>query len=257
MVLIYIHTNRPRCMMKKTEIEGTVALVTGANRGIGKAITIEVLENGASKVYACARDTNTLKELKEKYGERLVPTELDVTNDNPIEKLSRISPDVEILINNAGILIPGGFSTGNAMETLKSHIDVNLLGVAKVTNAFYKIIKDKHSGAIVTISSSAGLTNMPSIMTYSVSKAAVHSLIQGLRAELKDTKILVTGVYPGPIETDMTKSWEMKKTSPEVVAKNIIQGIIDGAEDIYPDPASEKMGKTYASSPKDLEKQFI
>jgi len=97
---------------------------------------------------------------------------------------------------------------------------------------------------------------MPMVATYSVSKAAVHSLTQGMRAELKDSNVLVMGVYPGPIDTDMAKDLPMDKDTPENVAKNIGDGLKEGHEDVFPDVMSAQIGAFYASSPKGVEQQF-
>jgi short-subunit dehydrogenase len=242
--------------MKEVTVEGTVAFVTGANRGIGKATTVELLEKGVKKVYAGVRDTSSLSELVDKYGERLVLVELDVTSDESITAAAAVATDVEILINNAGVIPMGNFLGGKLEETLKTNLDVNLWGVVKVTNAFLPTMKDLDSAAIVSVSSMAGLANMPMMMTYSASKAAVHSVIQGLRAELKDSNVLVSGVYPGPIATDMTKGFDMEMETPENVAKAVVQGIEDGVEDIFPDPMSKQMGAAYMTSPKEVETQF-
>jgi NADP-dependent 3-hydroxy acid dehydrogenase YdfG len=242
--------------MKEVTVEGKVAFVTGANRGIGKATTVELLEKGVKKVYAGVRDTSSLSELVDKYGERLVPVELDVTSDESITAAAAVATDVEILINNAGVIPMGNFLGGKLEETLKTNLDVNLWGVVKVTNAFLPTMKDLDSAAIVSVSSMAGLANMPMMMTYSASKAAVHSVIQGLRAELKDSNVLVSGVYPGPIATDMTKGFDMEMETPENVAKAVVQGIEDGVEDIFPDPMSKQMGAAYMTSPKEVETQF-
>ena len=116
---------------RRISIEGKVALVSGANRGIGKAITIELLENNIKKVYAGARDVNSLNELKEKYGERLIPIELDVTKDETIENVSKTATDVEILVNNVVILCP---STGNTFCICKLLIRVKHSFCARAGN---------------------------------------------------------------------------------------------------------------------------
>ena len=240
----------------KISIKDKVALVSGSNRGIGKAITEALLENGAKKVYAGARNVESLNELKAKYGERLVPVELDVTKDATIARVAETAQDVEILVNNAGVLVPGNFTNGNLLESMQANFDVNVWGLVKLTNALFSSIKSRESGAIVCVSSVVGLANMPVATTYSASKAAVHSIIQGLRGELKGSNILVAGVYPGPIDTDMAKGFEMDKDSPENVAKNVINAIENGVEDIFPDVMSEQVGAGYASSPKAIETQF-
>ena len=243
-------------MAKNITIQGKVAFVTGANRGIGKAITTELLEKGAVKVYAAARDIKSLSELTEQYGEKVIAVQLDVTDDASIAKAAETATDVQILINNAGIIPMGSFLGGNLIESLKANLDVNVWGLVKVTDAFIKPMAELELAAIVNLSSLAGLGNMPMMLTYSASKAAVHSITQGLRAELKDTGVLVSGVYPGPIDTDMTKGFEMPKDSPENVAKNVVQGIEDGTEYIFPDAMSQQMGPLYMTSPKEVERQF-
>ena len=242
--------------MKQTQVEGKVALVTGANRGIGRAIAVELLENGAAKVYACARNTSALEDLKNQYGERMVPVQLDVTNQAHIDAAAAQAGDVDILVNNAGVLVPGNFSMGNVEETLKANFDVNVYGLANVTSAFYNGIKEKNSGAIVNVASVVGLANMPMGSTYSASKAAVHNLTQGIRGELKQSNVLVACVYPGPIDTDMTDEFEVDKDSPENVAKNVVQGIKNGVEDIFPDVMSQQVKEGYNANPKAVEEMF-
>lgn len=244
-------------LKKQIAIEGKVALVSGSNRGIGKAITIALLEKGAKKVYAGARNLESLQELKAKYGDRLIPVQLDVTKDQSIADAAQIATDVDILINNAGILAYGSFSDGNLLESLKSNLEVNLWGLVKVANAFYSGMKQRNSGAIVTVSSVAGLLNMPTVLAYSISKAAVHSVVQGLRGEFSKSNILVSGVYPGPVETDMTKGFEMEMESPENVAKVIIQGLREGEEDIFPDAMSQQFKQGYYMSPKAVEQRYL
>ncbi len=241
---------------KNVSIDGKVALVSGSNRGIGKAITIELLERGAKKVYAGARNTNLLNDLKEKYGERLVPLELDVTSDESIAKAAELASDVEVLINNAGVFDFGSFIGGNLLSSLDNNLKVNLYGPVKLTNAFLETLKKSDSGALAIVCSAVSFGNMPMGLTYSVSKAAAHSVVQGLRGELKDSNLLVSGIYPGPIDTEMTKDFEMDKTSPETVAKSVVKGLEGGKEYIFPDPMSEQMGQLYFSDPKEVEKQF-
>lgn len=240
----------------KINPEGKVVFISGANRGIGNAIAKELLESGARKIYASARDTSTLSSLIDKYGEKVVAVELDVTSLDSIKKATEKITDVEILINNAGILNPGGFISADAIDTLKTHLEVNVYGLINLTNALADTIKSKETGAIVNLSSVAGLGNMPMLGTYSASKATVHSITQSMRGELANHNILVSGVYPGPIDTDMAKGFEMEKDSPENVAKNVVEALRKGTEDIFPDSMSSQVGVGYAASPKSIEKEF-
>ena len=232
------------------------ALVSGANRGIGRAIVVELLEKGARKVYAGARNVDSLASLQETYGDRLVPLALDVTNPATIALAAAQVEDLDLLVNNAGVLVFGSVLAENAEESLKQNLDVNVFGVINLSNAMADKLKKESETAIVNISSMAGLGNMPMLGTYSVSKAAVHSITQGIRAEMAPHNTLVTGVYPGPIKTDMTVGFDMEMDTPQNVAQSIVQGLSDGTEDVYPDMMSREAGTYYASSPKGIEQQF-
>lgn len=240
----------------KVDPKDKVVFISGANRGIGRAIAVEFLEQGARKVYAGARNIQTLDSLKEQYGDRLIPVAVDVTDQQSIQAAAAIASEVDILVNNAGILAPGGFIGESAVESLNQHFSVNVLGLINLTNALVDSLKNSEEAAIVNVSSVAGLANMPIIGTYSASKAAVHSITQSMRGELAADNILVTGVYPGPIDTDMAKGFEMEKDSPENVAKDIVNGLAEGAEDIFPDIMSKQVGQQYQSDPKALEVAF-
>lgn len=244
--------------MSKVNINpaGKVAVVSGSNRGIGRSITIELLERGAKKVYAGARNTGALKELQDKYGDRLIPVSLDVTDDTSIKAAVEQVEDVDILINNAGVFAVGGIFSDQAYNSLQTNLDVNVWGLVKLSKGLVNQLRKPEETAIVNISSVAGLGNMPMAATYSVSKAAVHSVTQGMRGELANTNTLIMGVYPGPIDTDMAKDIPMDKDTPQNVAQNIIQGLINGEEDIFPDVMSEKIGVFYGSDPKGVEKEF-
>lgn len=244
--------------MKKIQIQNSIALVSGANRGIGKAITEELLNKGVKKVYAGARKKESLNELTEKYGERVIALQLDVTDQKSVNQAAEIASDANVIINNAGVLSPGGYRSETMVESLKNNMEVNVLGVARLTQATIPNLK-KQSGqtSIATVASIAGLANMPMENAYSASKAAAHSIIQGLRAELEGENVNVAGIYPGPVDTDMIKPYEgFDKVSPEVLAKNVVEGIENGDEYIFPDPMATQFGEAYSNSPKDAEKML-
>ncbi len=242
--------------MKKIEIKSSIALVSGANRGIGKAITEELLNKGAKKVYAGARKKESLAELKSKYGERLVPIELDVTNQTSVENAAKQTEDITMLVNNAGVLAHGSYETKDMMDSLEKNLAVNLFGVARLTQAVLPNLKNKSNTAIVTVSSVAGLANMPLENGYSVSKAAAHSLIQGLRGDLKEDNILVSGIYPGPIDTDLAKYIDLDKDTPQNLAQNVVNALEQGQEDIFPDVMAKQVEQTFFSAPKQVETMF-
>lgn len=244
--------------MSKVKIDpkGKVALVSGGNRGIGKAIVVELLERGASKVYAGARNPDTLSVLADKYGDKLVPLKLDVTDATSVAEAAKTASDAEILINNAGVLKFDSLLAKDAAETFAFHLSVNVHGLISLTNALVDRLRSRSAAAIVNVSSLAGLGNMPVIGTYSITKAAVHSITQGYRAELANDNVLVTGVYPGPIDTEMAKDLPMEKDSPENVAKAIVDGIASGVEDVFPDVMSSQAGAAYGKDPKAIEREF-
>lgn len=242
--------------MTKVNPKGKIVFVSGANRGIGKETVIELIEKGAKKVYAASRKVEALQELVDQFGDKVVPVELDLTNSASIQAAAKSVGDIDILINNAGVLIGGYSSAENSLETLKQNFQVNVFGLIELTQAFSKSFEKASETAIVNLSSLAGLANMPVIGTYSVSKAAVHSISQGLRAEYKDKNTLVACVYPGAIDTEMTKQMDMPKDTPKNVAKYIVAALIEGVEDVFPDQMSAQAGPGFLANPKAIEGEF-
>jgi NAD(P)-dependent dehydrogenase (short-subunit alcohol dehydrogenase family) len=239
-------------------ISGSVALVTGANRGIGRALVESLLDKGAAKVYACARKPESLAELLELHGDRVVAIELDVTNAEQIKSAAKAAPDVSLLINNAGVAGPWSVSVTDPKnhEFIRDEFEVNLFGSLSMSQAFAPILAANGGGGLVNILSVAALVNFPPAITYSMSKAALHSMTQALRFELRAQGTQVTGVYPGPIDTDMADGLPFDKAPPNVAADNILSGVEEGQEENFPDPMSKEMGAGYEQSPKGLEAQI-
>jgi NAD(P)-dependent dehydrogenase (short-subunit alcohol dehydrogenase family) len=237
-------------------VKGKVVLVTGANRGIGKALAIKALKLGASKVYATARDLLKLAELKAIDSDRVVALELDVTNQKQVNAAAATAGDVEIIINNAGMGTGALLLAENVVENSKLEMEANFFGPMRMGVAFAPILKANGGGAMVNILSVAGLINFPFAPTYSCSKAAGHSLTQGQRTVMAGQNTLVCGVYPGPIETDMTAGMKMDKGSPEEVATNVFEGIANGEEDIFSDTFAIGFAKGLKADPKGIEKSI-
>ena len=240
------------------QIAGTTALVTGANRGIGRALVEALIERGAAKVYAAARRTDALDDLVARFGDRVVPLRLDVTRPSEVRAVAARATDVRILINNAGIIakLGGEFTDPAWIDAARDEFEVNVLGAWSVAQAFAPILGQKPGGTVVNISSVAGLAALASGASYSLSKAALRSLTQATRALLGPHGTNVAGVYPGPIDTDMAKPFEIEKTSPSAAAHAILDGIESGQEDIFPDPMARQAGELFLRDPKALERQF-
>ncbi len=239
------------------QITGTTALVTGANRGIGRALVQALLDRGARKVYAASRRPEQLDALVRGTGGRVVAITLDVTDSAQIRGAAAQAGDVTLLINNAGIVAKfgGDFTDAGWIAAARDEFGVNAIGTLEVTQAFAPILEANGGGAVVNISSVAGLVAFPVLTSYSASKAAVHSITQATRAQLAPQGTFVAGVYPGPIDTDMAEKIPLEKASPESAAHAILDGLEAGEEDIFPDPMSRQFGENYLKSPKALEQQ--
>ncbi len=226
--------------------------VTGANRGIGRALVETALRRNAGKIYAAARNTAELPDFGDS---RVVPIQLDITDPAQVERAVAAAADVQILVNNAGVLAFAGL-LGGSMDLLIRDMEVNYFGTLRVTRAFAPVIVANGGGTVAIVSSIVGLASMALIGGYSASKAALFSAIQALRAELKPQGVAVAGIFPGPIDTDMAKGIDMPKTSATDTAQAIWTGIAHGQEDIFPDPMSANLGALWQHDPKALERRF-
>ena len=236
------------------KIENKTALVTGSNRGIGRAFVEALLARGIAKVYATARNTASLKDLAAKHGNRIVPIALDVTDEEQVAQIAEQAGDVSILFNNAGYLSAFDIFRDD-LAPARQEFEVNYWGAFHMTRAFAPILKSNGGGAMVNMSSIAGLTNFPLFPTYSDSKAALHSLTAATRFLLADQGTLVVGVYPGPVDTDMAKVIDMEKAAPGSVANTILDGVESGQTDIFPDVMSQNYAAPFDAGHKELERR--
>lgn len=234
------------------KIEGSVALVTGANRGLGKALVSALVEAGAAKVYAAARDDRKLST----DSARVVPITLDTTNPEQIAAAVRKTNDVTLLINNAGALTSYNVLAANQAE-LDADFRTNVHGTLAVIKAFLPVLERALGGAtIVNVLSLTSLASFPALGGYSASKAAAYSVTQALRPELKAKHIDLLAVLPGPIDTDMVRALTMPKAGPAETARGVLAGIARGDEEIFPDPLARQMGALWNRSHKDFERAF-
>jgi len=208
-------------------------LITGANRGIGRALVEEALRRGAQRVYAGTRGP------LEHSDNRVMPLTLDVTNAVQIQRAVSEIDTLDVLINNAGISILDDLSKP---EVIEQHLAVNLFGSLNVTRAFLPLLK-RSKGAIVNNISTVALAPLPIIPGYSISKAAALSMTQSLKMLLASQGVTVHAVLTGPVDTDMTRGFDYPKASPESAAAAIFDGLEKGEEEIFPDPLSQSIAE--------------
>jgi NAD(P)-dependent dehydrogenase (short-subunit alcohol dehydrogenase family) len=228
-------------------IASKTVLITGANRGIGRALVDEALKRGACRVYAAARSPFQVDD------RRVTPLVLDVTDRVQIDQAAAAVESLDVLVNNAGV---ADFDNLSEADAIGRHLAVNLLGPFNVTRAFLPHLT-RAKGAIVNNLSLAAIAPLPIVPAYSISKAAAANMTQSLRAYLKGRGVTVHGVFLGPIDTDMSKGFEVPKTSPAAAAQGIFDGLEKGEEDIFPDTGSQPMAEGWrAGAAKALEREF-
>ena len=238
------------------KIKDTVLLVTGSNRGIGRAIVEDLVKGGAAKVYAAARNVNALKDLAAASKGKVVALTLDVTRESEINAAAKTAADVQVLINNAGIANYTPFVGAPDITSARQEMEVNYFGVLNMTRAFAPILKKNGGGVLVNVASIVSHVPAPAFGTYCASKAAVHSLTQSVRGELKAQGTFVIGVYPGPIDTDMAAGVQMEKESPQSVAREVSNAIESGLEDVFPDKGSKGTAAQLKADAKAVEKAW-
>ncbi len=228
-------------------VANKTVLITGANRGIGRALVDEALERGARRVYAGTRGALAIAD------KRVVPLTLDVTNPAEIQRAVNEVDSLDVLINNAGVAIYDDLSS---FDVIERHLAVNLFGPLNVTRAFLPLLR-RSQGAVVNNLSMAALAPLPIIPAYSISKAAAFNMTQGLRALLAGQGVTVHAVVLGPIDTDMNRGFDIPKASPKSAAAGIFDGLEHGEEEIFPDPASQSIAESWrAGAAQALERQF-
>lgn len=225
-------------------INGKVALVTGANRGIGKATVESFIQHGAKKVYLAVRDSRSTQALEQEYGDKVHTLEVDVSNPDSILALAEQAKDVDVLVNNAGVLEPADPLSDNVEQALQLELSVNVLGLIRMAKAFAPIL-EQNKGALVQLNSVASITNFTDFTTYSASKAAAYSITQGLRDKLSPKGVLVVSVHPGPIDTDMAVKAGMEGDPVSSVSEGIVAALAAGDFHLFPDSTAKEMWGIY------------
>ncbi len=216
-------------------IENAVVLVTGANRGIGLAFARELLARGARKVYAAARDpaSVTLPGVE--------ALRLDVTHPEDIAAAAQQATDVTLVINNAGIAQPGGFLAQDSEAVTRRIFETNVFGMLNMSKAFAPVLKANGGGALLNVLSVASWVNGGELAAYSASKSAAWSLTNALRHELAAQNTQVLGLHMAYVDTDLTRGFEVAKSSAEAIVQCALDGLEAGADEVLADALTQQV----------------
>jgi NAD(P)-dependent dehydrogenase (short-subunit alcohol dehydrogenase family) len=230
------------------EISGRTCLVTGANRGIGKSILESFIEHGASRVYAAVRDVKSATTLVQEHDDKVVPLRLDLSDTDSIKEAAAAAGDVEVVVNNAGVLTNGTPLDDQALKNLAFEMDVNVNGLIRMAQGFAPILKNNGGGVFAQLNSVASMKSFPAFSTYCASKAAAYSITQALRLTLAEQGTTVLSVHPGPIATDMGDAAGLTDIAEpaSLVGEAIIAALRDGDFHAYPDSMAKQVGAAYA-----------
>ena len=224
------------------KIENAVALVTGANRGIGLAFTRELLARGARKVYAGVRDPAMV------MPSDVQPLRLDVTKPGDVAAAAELASDVTLVINNAGIAQPGGFLVPDSEDVARRIFETNFFAMLRMSKAFAPILQANGGGALLNVLSVASWVNGGELAAYSASKSAAWSLTNALRNELAAQKTQVLALHMGYVDTDLTHGFDVPKSSPEEIVRRALNGLESRMDQVLADEITlqVKQGMTAA-----------
>ena len=228
------------------DISNKITLVTGANRGIGKAIVESFVQHGASKVYAGVRSLDKAVALVAEFGEKVVPIEIDYDKPAYIKAAAETADDVQVVVSNAGVLIGASVMDEDVIEQFQTELNINVYGLIRMAQAFAPVLQRNGGGAFVQINSIASLSSFPRA-TYPASKAAAYSFTQALRPIFKEQGTATLSVHPGPILTDMAISSGFAEDSdlPSVVSEGIVTSLKEGKFHLFPDRMAKDFENAY------------
>jgi NAD(P)-dependent dehydrogenase (short-subunit alcohol dehydrogenase family) len=230
------------------KIENCIALVTGANRGLGKAYVDALLAAGAAKVYAGARDIASIGSTND----RVVSVRLDVTQEDQVRAAAQRCSDVTLLINNAGIMKNTPMLAEGSEEALRAEMEVNVFGVLRIVRAFAPVLSKNGGGAIVNMLSVVSWFVNPGNATYCASKYAALAVTDAVRIQLKAQATQVLAIHAGYIDTDMAAGVDSPKVSAQQVAARTLDGLREGKNSVHADQRSEEVWQKLKTDPEGL-----
>ena len=224
-------------------LANATVLITGANRGLGLAFAREALARGARKVYAAARDPASVTLAG------VTPIKLDVTNPDDITAAVRQCGDVTLLINNAGVAATGGFLTDTSVASAQRHLDTNVFGPLRMTQAFAPVLAAHGGGAILNVLSISSWISGPLLGVYGMSKSAAWAMTNGTRIELLDQHTQVLALHVGFIDTDLTRGLDVPKLTPEAVVRTALDALEAGASEVLADDLTRQVHAGLSADP--------
>jgi NAD(P)-dependent dehydrogenase (short-subunit alcohol dehydrogenase family) len=217
------------------KLENAVALVTGANRGIGLAFANELLARGARKVYAAARDPAAI------HQRGFHALRLDVNKPEEVAAAVALASDVTLVINNAGIAQPGGFLAADSEDVARRIFETNFFAMLRMSKAFAPVLKTNGGGALLNVLSVASWVNRGELAAYSASKAAAWSLTNALRHELAVQNTQVLALHMAYVDTDLTRGFDVPKSSPEQIVERALDGLESGLAEVLADELTRQI----------------